>query len=251
MEKITNELAELYNERAKYIEEEEYIKAEEISKKIKLYKENALSCQKNEFRLQQEKDKKNFDENYKRELDFCKQKWAQKEKELNDRMDQIEEQLILSQKEELHLIYNDKNNNVKQRTNPNYLNLKKIQYELVKQERFLEALEVKKKAEKILKEDDEKIKIENQNRIKKRIEKTIKKHQDEKDKFEEERKRKIYLMKKEKDIEMDSIKNKYRSLRVGMNLQQKDEQMKATKRLKTSLRRSSQESTRTSMTTFK
>lgn len=247
MDKVTNPLQALYTERAKYISEEDYIKAEEISIKIKKFKENAIASQRKQFLAQHEQDIKNFEENYAKELQYFKEKWTQREKELNDELNQREQQLQMSQKEEIQYIVNNFDKNIKQKQSPGYLNLKKIQYELAKQERFLEAAQIKKQADQLMKEDNEKLRIELNNKLKKQIEKTTKRHQDEKVKFDDDKKRQLIMLKKEKDREYDAIVNKYRSLKVEMSLQQKEEQMKATKRLKTSLRRNSQESTRNSV----
>lgn len=231
MEKITNPLQALYFERDKYINEEDYIKAEEISQKIKQYKEKAIIDQQKQFKLQRDQDFKNFEDNYAKELQYFKEKWNQREKEVNDELNQREQQLIASQKEEIQFLINNTDRNVKQRQSPNYLNLKKIQYELVKQERFLEAAQIKKKADTVLKEENEKLKLEITNKLKMQIEKISKRHQEEKIKFNDDKERKLYLLRKEKDKEYESIVNKYRSLKVEMSLQQKDEQMKAAKRL--------------------
>lgn len=231
MEKITNPLQALYFERDKYINEEDYIKAEEISQKIKQYKEKAIIDQQKQFKLQRDQDFKNFEDNYAKELQYFKEKWNQREKEVNDELNQREQQLIASQKEEIQFLINNTDRNVKQRQSPNYLNLKKIQYELVKQERFLEAAQIKKKADTVLKEENEKLKLEINNKLKMQIEKISKRHQEEKIKFNDDKERKLYLLRKEKDKEYESIVNKYRSLKVEMSLQQKDEQMKAAKRL--------------------
>ena len=231
MEQITNSLQELYAMRSKCIMEENYLRAEEITKKINTYKQRALSTQKRQFKLQNEQDLKNYEDNYNRQLQLFKDKWIQNEKELNDELNLREQELIAVQKEEMQFLYNNYDKNVKQKQTPSYLNLKKIQYELAKQERFVEAANVKKKAEKLNKDQNEKMKIDAHMQFRKQIDKLQKKHQEEKMRLDDEREKRWYLFQKEKNKEYESIVNKYRSLKMQINYQQKEGQNQALKRL--------------------
>ena len=231
MEQITTTLHDLYTLRSKYITAENYIKAEEITKKINNYKQRALSTQKKQFQLQNSQDLKNYEDNYNRQLQLFKDKWTQNEKELNDELNLREQELIAVQREELQYLYTNYDKHVKQKQTPDYLNLKKIQYELAKQERCIEAANVKKKAEKLNKDQNEKMKIDAHMQLRKQIDKLSKKHQEEKMRLEDEKEKRWYLFQKEKNKEYDSIVNKYRSLKMQINLQQKEGQNQAMKRL--------------------
>ena len=232
MEQVTNSLQELYLARSKCIMEENYLRAEEITKKIQHYKQRALSTQKKKFQLQSEQDLKNYEDNYNRQMQLFKDKWTQNEKELHDELNQREQELIAVQKEEMQFLYTNYDKNVKQKQTPDYLNLKKIQYELAKQERFVEAANVKKKAEKLNKEQNEKMKIDVHMQFRKQIDKLQKKHQEEKMRLDNEREKRWHLFHKEKAREYDSIVNKYRSLKMQINYQQKEGQNQALKRLR-------------------
>jgi lipopolysaccharide cholinephosphotransferase len=153
------------------------------------------------------------------------------EKELNDELNLREQELIAVQREEMEYLYSNYDKHVKQKQTPDYLNLKKIQYELAKQERFIEAANVKKKAEKLNKDQNEKMKIDAHMQLRKQIDKLSKKHQEEKMRLDDEKEKRWYLFQKEKNKEYDTIVNKYRSLKMQINLQQKEGQNQALKRL--------------------
>ena len=80
---------------------------------------------------------------------------------------------------------------MRQKINPNYLNLKKVEMTLVKQERFLEADEIKHQAEKLLKKQNALMEIEFQQKIKKQIELFKKRQKEELIKLNEDSKKQI------------------------------------------------------------
>ena len=179
MEKVKNHLKSLYDQRRRLIEESNYIKAEEITQKIKEYKNTALDQQKREFAKRKQADQDEFEKNYGEEIAQFNERWAKKEEELKIFLDKKEKDLIKSQRNELNYYINgNAEKNLKQKISPNYLNMKKVEMTLVKQERFLEAEQMKQKAERLLKEENRIMEIENQKRIKKQIE-MLKKRQKE------------------------------------------------------------------------
>ena len=152
MEKVKDYLKSLYEERKKLIEEANYIKAEEITQRIKEYKNKVLEQQKMEFTKRKQADQDNFEKNYGEELAQFNERWAKKEEELKTFLEQKEKELKKNQKNELHYYMSgNAEKNIKQKISPNYLNMKKVEMTLVKQERFLEAEQMKQKAEKLLK----------------------------------------------------------------------------------------------------
>ena len=126
--------------------------------------------------------------------------------------------------------------NTKQKISPNYLNMKKVEMTLVKQERFLEAEQMKQKAEKLLKEENRLMEIENQKKIKKQIELLIKIQKEELSKFKDYKNKQIYMIQKDKNKEFDMIINKYRTIKVEMMLRQKDDESRAKKMLQKTFR---------------
>ena len=237
MEKVKNNIKNLYEERKKCIEEANYIKAEELTQKIKQYKNSVLEQHKREFIKRKQMDQDVFEKNYNEELAQFNERWAKKEEELKVILDQKEKELIKNQKNELnYYLSGNAEKNIKQKISPNYLNMKKVELTLVKQERFLEAEQMKQKAEKLLKEENRLMEIQNQKKIKKQIELLMKRQKEELAKFKDDKEKQIYLIQKDKNREFDMIINKYRTIKVEMMLRQKDEESKDKKILQKTFR---------------
>ena len=237
MEKVKNHLKDLYEQRKKLIEESNYIKAEEITQKIKDYKNSVIDQQKREFAKRKQTDQDDFDKNYGAELAEFNQRWAKKEEELKLYLNQKEKELIKFQRNELNGYLTGKTEiNFKQKISPNYLNMKKVEMTLVKQERFMEAEQMKQKAEKLLKEENRLQEIANQKKLKKQIEFLKKRQKEESDKFKDDKNKQIYMIQKDKNKEFDMIINKYRTIKVEMMLRQKDEEAKERKMLQKTFR---------------
>lgn len=237
MEIVKSDIKNLYEQRKKYIEESNYIKAEEISQKINNYKTIQLKKQQRLFAQRQEAEQDNFEKTYSAELFQFKERWSQKEEELKQMLKQKKLELINRQKIELRdFINNIGERDMKQKITPNYLNLKKVEMTLVKQERFLEAEQIKHQAEKLLKKENDLMEMEYQQKIKKQIEMFKKRQKEELVKSNEDNKKQIYLLQKDKNKEYDMIINKYRTFKVEMMLRQKDEETRAKKMLQKAFR---------------
>ena len=237
MDKVKNHLKTLYEQRKKLIEDAEYIKAEELTQKIKKYKNTVLDQQKIEFTKRKQAEQESFDKNYSEEIAQFNERWAKKEEELKMILDQREKELIKNQKNEINYYLSGADErNAKQKISPNYLNMKKVEMTLVKQERFLEAEQMKQKAEKLLKEENRLLEIQNQKKMKKKIEIIMKRHKEDLTKFKDDKAKQLYLIQKEKNREYDMIVNKYRTIKVEMTLRQKDDENRARKMLQKTFR---------------
>ena len=237
MEDVKSDIKSLYEQRKKYIEESNYLKAEEISNKINNYKTFQIKKQQKLFAQRQGEEQNQFEKTYSAELFQFNQRWAKEEEQLKQELKQKKMELIERQKLELRdFISNIGERVMKQKISPNYLNLKRVEMTLVKQERFLEAEQTKHEAEKLLKKENELMEIQYQQKIKKQIESFKKRQKEELKKSNEENKKKIYLKQKEKNEEYDMIINKYRTLKVEMMLRQKDEESQAKKMLQKAFR---------------
>ena len=237
MEIVKSDIKTLYQERKKYIEESNYIKAEEITKKINNYKSLQLRKQQREFHQRKEAEQNNFDKTYSEELQQFKMRWTKKEEDLKNMIKLEKEELKKRQKLELREFINSLGEKVyKQKISPNYLNLKKMEMELVKQERFLEAEQIKHQAEKLLKKENELMEMEFHQKIKKQIEMFKSKQKEELIKSNEDNEKKVYLIQKDKNKEYDMIINKYRTFKVEMMLRQKDDEARAKKMLQKAFR---------------
>ena len=237
MEIVKSDIKNLYEQRKKFIEESNYIKAEEISQKINNYKTIQLKKQQRLFAQRQEAEQDNFEKTYSAELFQFNERWSKKEEELKQMLKQKKLELINRQKIELRdFINNIGERDMKQKITPNYLNLKKVEMTLVKQERFLEAEQIKHQAEKLLKKENDLMEMEYQQKIKKQIEMFKKRQKEELVKSNEDNKKQIYLLQKDKNKEYDMIINKYRTFKVEMMLRQKDEETRAKKMLQKAFR---------------
>ena len=237
MENVKNFLKSLYEQRQKLIEDGEYIKAEETTQKIKNYKNTILEQQKIEFNKKKQEEQESFERNYTEELAQFRERWIKKEEEIKYFLDEKEKELIKNQKMELSEFVNSQSlTNPKQKISPNYLNMKKVEMTLVKQERFLEAENMKQKAEKLLKEENKILEIQHQKRIKKQIEFLMKRQKEELAKFKDDKDKRIYLIQKDKNKEFDMIINKFRTIKVEMMLRQREDETKARKMLQKTFR---------------
>ena len=214
MEIVKLDIKTLYEQRKKYIEESNYLKADELSKKINNYKSFQIRKQERELAQKKEEEQNTFEKAYTQELIQFKEKWTKEEenikKELNDKKEKLKER----QKLELREYMNNINADIKQKISPNYLNLKKMEITLVKQERFLEAEQIKHQAEKLLKKENDLMEVEYQTTIRKKIYYFKKRQQDELNKLNEDNKKQIYLIQKYKNKEFDEIINKYRIYKI-------------------------------------
>jgi hypothetical protein len=255
MEIVKSDIKNLYEQRKKYIEESNYIKAEEISQKINNYKTIQLKKQQRLFAQRQEAEQDNFEKTFSAELFQFKERWSKKEEELKQMLKQKKLELKNRQKIELRdFINNIGERDMKQKITPNYLNLKKVEMTLVKQERFLEAEQIKHQAEKLLKKENELMEMAYQQKIKKEIEMFKRRQKEELIKSNEDNKKQIYLIQKDKNREYDMIINKYRTFKVEMMLRQKDEETRAKKMLQKAFRsgkRSMSQETRPTSNYFK
>ena len=255
MEIVKSDIKNLYEQRKKYIEESNYIKAEEISQKINNYKTIQLKKQQRLFSQRQEAEQDNFEKTFSAELFQFKERWSKKEEELKQMLKQKKLELKNRQKIELRdFINNIGERDMKQKITPNYLNLKKVEMTLVKQERFLEAEQIKHQAEKLLKKENDLMEMAYQQKIKKEIEMFKRRQKEELIKSNEDNKKQIYLIQKDKNREYDMIINKYRTFKVEMMLRQKDEETRAKKMLQKAFRsgkRSMSQETRPTSNYFK
>ena len=231
MEIVKSDIKSLYEQRKKFIEDSNYIKAEEVSKKINEYKTIQIRKQQRFLNQRQEAEQSNFEKKYSTELFQFKEKWTKIEEDLKQTLKKRKEELKKRQKMELKEFINSiSEQEMRQKINPNYLNLKKVEMTLVKQERFLEADEIKHQAEKLLKKQNALMEIEFQQKIKK------KRQKEELIKLNEDNKKQIFLLQKEKDKDYDKIINKFRIFKVDMMLRQKDEESRAKKMLQRAFR---------------
>ena len=126
MEIVKSDIKSLYEQRKKFIEESNYIKAEELSKKIKEYKTVQMRKQQRFLNQRQEEEQINFEKKYSTELFQFKEKWTKIEEGLKQTLKKRKDDLKKRQKIELKEFINSvSEQEIKQKINPNYLNLKR------------------------------------------------------------------------------------------------------------------------------
>ncbi|MCQ2817996.1 MAG: hypothetical protein MJ252_12090 [archaeon] len=232
MKKIENKLDQLYSMRTQSIENEDFREAEKINGKIKDFINTSMEEQNKKLDYAHEKELMEFDSNYKKEMDDFKSRWKEAEKNAEEEFATKEKELektLNSEKKKVAL--NTKESFKKKPVPPDYLNLKKIQAELIKQERYAEAENVKKRAQKILTESEKKSKIELDNRLRVNIANNKKRQEEERKRFEDMKERKKLNMEREKNKEYEQIVAKFRTIKVDMTLKSKENKMKAEKKL--------------------
>ena len=196
-----------------------------------------MKKQQRELAQKKESEQNNFEKSYSEELFLFKQRWSKIEEEFQNDIKLKIKELKKRQKLELNeFIKNITEREIKQKITPNYINLKKVEEELVKQERFLEAEQIKHQAEKVLKKENNLMEIEYQQKIKKQIQLFKNRQNEEMTKFIEDNNKDIYKIQKNKNEEYDKIINKYRAFKVEMMLRQKDEETRAKKMLQKAFR---------------
>ena len=196
-----------------------------------------MKKQQRELAQKKESEQNNFEKSYSEELFLFRQRWSKIEEEFQNDIKLKIKELKKRQKLELNeFIKNITEREIKQKITPNYINLKKVEEELVKQERFLEAEQIKHQAEKVLKKENNLMEIEYQQKIKKQIQLFKNRQNEEMTKFIEDNNKDIYKIQKNKNEEYDKIINKYRAFKVEMMLRQKDEETRAKKMLQKAFR---------------
>ena len=101
MEIVKSDIKSLYEQRKKFIEESNYIKAEELSKKIKEYKTVQMRKQQRFLNQRQEEEQINFEKKYSTELFQFKEKWTKIEEGLKQTLKKRKDDLKKRQKIEL------------------------------------------------------------------------------------------------------------------------------------------------------
>lgn len=193
MENPNITLNSMYEEKEKMLEAEQYIEAENIKKKIAEFKKSIILCQRKEIQMNQIKEKEEFEEMIMKEIEAFNIEWDHKENEKQFDLRNQLDSLDVFHKNEIQKIYEEYEVNYKEKTSLQYLDMKKIQYKLVKQERYSEANIIKKRAEVIYKQENEKWLNQWKNQMKIKIDNKLLKQKQIKDQVEKDIESKINL----------------------------------------------------------
>jgi hypothetical protein len=191
---------------------------EETKKAIKQKKIKDL-----EFRQNEEMEI--LENNYRTELEDCNQNWNLKFKDLEDKSAKLEQELNSKHEKEMEDLYNFLEEKLPKNVkfSRDYLEFKKQEQNLVKQQMYKDAGVIKKKIENLEKQDFDKFNQQKTEKIKSKSIKTANKHLLEKNALKQKIESELELIKKQQQAEMTVIVNKYRNRKYELELQQKNE----------------------------
>lgn len=222
---ILKQIEELNQEKANLVQEGRYIEAEKVKRQIEEMKINSEDQKKRDLVSHHYEELKQLEKSYNKEiLDFHNQ-WVERMNNFKEKG--RNEEILLQQShqkecEEL-LVYFESNLPKSFKHSSAYLNLKQIEAGLVRQERFIEAHQVRDKADKIAKEEEERFHKQRNETIKRKFDLLIKKQNLERQKLEEKIDNEVELEEKLKETELEKIVLKYKNKKLELDHQQKQE----------------------------
>ena len=152
----------------------------------------------------------NSNKNQNEKIKNLKENLNKKEIDLKENLDKEETELIEKQRKEIDELIENFDIKIRPKLSSYYLDLKKREYFLCKQDRFIEAEETKQKAKKIYFEDNKHIEDEKKLKLFQKLEELENKNRIEYMKFAKNKDRQIYYLMKEEDekkkIEIDKFK---------------------------------------------
>ena len=168
--------------------------------------------------LIQNKQNEELEENYSQEYQKLSDLWDNKLLSFIENGNKMEDELALNQNSKLEELINELTSNYPSiKYSKEYLNLKQIEKNLVKQERYQEANYYKSKCDKLEKEEIEKYNKERSDKIHKKAEALGLKFENEKKVLREKLDRNFELLKVQRDKELKQITFKYRNRKIDLN----------------------------------
>ena len=168
--------------------------------------------------LIQNKQNEELEENYSQEYQKLSDLWDNKLLSFIENGNKMEDELALNQNSKLEELINDLTSNYPPiKFSSEYLNLRQIEKNLVKQERYQEANYYKSKCDKLEKEEIEKYNKERSDKIHKKAEALGLKFENEKKVLREKLDRNFELLKVQRDKELKQITSKYKNRKFELN----------------------------------
>lgn len=234
-DEVSEKIAELEKEKQRLIEEGEYIKADEIKQQIAKERANNKNMHHQNLSTDKVKQDEKLDEVYEEERNALILSWEEKLKKFSEDTENSLNQLEIDHKKAMEDFVEDQMGKYpKLKYSPTYLEGRKVEKALVKQERFKEADQYKKKCDKL--EQDELEAYNNQRNIsvQKKAEGLSKKQEMEKKVLKERTDRRLDLMKKQRDEEINKLDYKFKNLKKEIESAYKYESYAADKKLENS-----------------
>ncbi len=211
-------LMQLIQEKEKLVSEGKYLEANEIKSKIDKLRKSNRNMRTQTLNLIQNKQNEELEENYNLEYQKVSDMWDNKLLSFIENGNKLEDELAQNQNSKLEELINELTSNYPSiKFSREYLNLKQIEKNLVKQERYQEANYYKSKCDKLEKEETEKYNKERNDKIHKKVEALGLKFENEKKVLREKLDRNFELLKVQRDKELKHITNKYKNRKTELN----------------------------------
>jgi hypothetical protein len=211
-------LMQLMQEKEKLVSEGKYLEANEIKAKIDKLRKSNRNMRTQTLNLIQNKQNEELEENYNQEYQKLSDLWDNKLLSFIENGNKMEDELALNQNSKLEELINDLTSNYPPiKFSSEYLNLRQIEKNLVKQERYQEANYYKSKCDKLEKEETEKYNKERSDKIHKKAEALGLKFENEKKVLKEKLDRNFELLKVQRDKELKQITSKYKNRKTELN----------------------------------
>ena len=211
-------LMQLMQEKEKLVLEGKYLEANEIKAKIDKLRKSNRNMRTQTLNLIQNKQNEELEENYSQEYQKLSDLWDNKLLSFIENGNKMEDELALNQNSKLEELINDLTSNYPPiKFSSEYLNLRQIEKNLVKQERYQEANYYKSKCDKLEKEETEKYNKERSDKIHKKAEALGLKFENEKKVLREKLDRNFELLKVQRDKELKQITSKYKNRKTELN----------------------------------
>ena len=211
-------LMQLLQEKEKLVSEGKYLEANEIKSKIDQLRKSNKNMRTHTLNLIQNKQNEDLEENYNLEYQNVSDMWDNKLLSFIENGNKLEEELVQNQNNKLEELINELTSNYPSiKFSKEYLNLKQIEKNLVKQERYQEANYYKEKCDKLELEENEKYNKERNDNIRKKVESFGLKFENEKKVLREKLDRNFELLKVQRDKELKQITFKYRNRKIDLN----------------------------------
>jgi hypothetical protein len=224
-DEVNSYITELLSEKMKLVTEGKYVEADLIKRKIKEAKESIEDKDKQSIVYQQEGEMKALEEEYNREIMEFHNKWDEQYKQFQNLESREENNLNETHEKEMKVLCEYLENTLYRQIyvkhSKEYLNLREIQLKMIKQELYLEANQIKVKADSMCKIEEEKFQKEKELKMKAKIDKLIKKQQIEKNVLKVKYEKEFEILKKNKNEELEKLVLLFKNKKIDLEAQQK------------------------------
>ena len=216
---LLNLQEELESKRQIAIESKDYLLADQLTKQLQsLLKTSQNKSNENLIHAYQQT-LQILESNYSEELNSLLQSYANRENELTNQLIAKEEVLKQKHNQDINSLYTKFKDESNYKPSAQFLQLKRIEENLVKQNRFLEANQIKLEMQQLVNDEVKHKKYELEIKINKTIEKMLKQHAIEKENFKDEVKMYFENLNAVKENEIEKLNLKYKNKKKDLDKQ--------------------------------